>query len=77
LPEILNKYFLSNFYSESLLFDGMLLILQSGVMAHFKQIMIFMCANAYYVYMCFVLEIMSEYYSQISDENELFLDINL
>jgi len=46
-------------------------------MAHFKQIMIFMCANAYYVYMCFVLEIMSEYYSQISDENELFLDINL
>lgn len=64
-------------YSESLLFDGILLILQSGVIAPLKQIMIFTCVNVYCVYTSFVLEIMAEYSSQISDENELFLGINL
>lgn len=67
--EILHKYFLTNLYSESLLFDG--------VMAPLKQIMIFMFVNVYYVYTCFVLEVMAEYYSQISDENGLFLDESL
>lgn len=46
-------------------------------MAPLKAFTISMCANVYYVFGCFVLEFMADYFPQISDENNLFLYMNL